>query len=137
MAVRVRSSVGGSTALKVSLLAPDGSPLPGPEAQVTVDATHFGTEALVIIAVACGLFVVTSAVRAVRRGCRRPPSGSPGQDGTPADPGGSPDETDTVVRKPAPEAGQSQPGASQSQHGADTREEPDEYASAPGWVERP
>ncbi len=136
VAVRVRSSVGGSTALKVSLLAPDGSPLPGPEAQVTVDATHFGTEALVIIAVACGLFVVTSAVRAVRRGIRRPPSGSPGQDATPTDPGGSPDETDTVVRKPAPEAGQSQ-HASQSQHGADTREEPDEYASAPGWVERP
>jgi uncharacterized protein DUF6049 len=119
--VKVRSKVAGSTNLKLSLQAPNGSPLPGPGAQVTVDATHFGTEALVIIAVACGLFVVVSAVRAVRRGMRRPPSGSPGQDATPADPGRSPDETDTVVRKPA----------------QDTHEEPDEYASAPGWVERP
>ena len=130
VAVRVRSSVAGSTVLKVSLLAPNRSPLPGPGAQVTVDATHFGTEALVIIAVACGLFVVTSAVRAVRRGMRRTPDGSPGQDATPGDPGGSPDETDTVSRKPAP-------GVSQSGQGVDTREEPDEYASAPGWVERP
>ena len=122
VAVKVRSSVAGSTALKLSLLAPNGSPLPGTGAQITVDATHFGTEALVIIAVACGLFVITSAVRAVRRGMRPPPSGSAGQDATPADPAGSPDETDTVNRKPAD---------------AETHEEPDEYASAPGWVERP
>jgi hypothetical protein len=122
VAVKVRSSVAGSTNLKLSLLAPNGAPLPGPGAQITVDATHFGTEALVIIAVACGLFVVTSAVRAVRRGIRRPPGGSAGQDATPTDPAGSPDETDTVNRKPAD---------------ADTHEEPDEYASAPGWVERP
>jgi Family of unknown function (DUF6049) len=120
VAVKVRSSVAGSTNLQLSLLAPNGSPLPGPGAQVTVDATHFGTEALVIIAVACGLFVVSSAVRAVRRGMRRP--AGPGQGGTATDPAGSPDETDTVVRKPA---------------AADTHEEPDEYASAPGWVERP
>jgi hypothetical protein len=119
VAVKVRSSVAGSTNLQLSLLAPNGAPLPGPGAQVTVDATHFGTEALVIIAVACGLFVISSAVRAVRRGLRR---SSPGQGGTAADPGGSPDETDTVVRKPV---------------AADTHEEPDEYASAPGWVERP
>jgi hypothetical protein len=122
VAVKVRSSVAGSTNLKLSLLAPNGAPLPGPGAQITVDATHFGTEALVIIAVACGLFVVTSAVRAVRRGIRRPPGGSAGQDATPTDPAGSPDETDTVNGKPAD---------------ADTHEEPDEYASAPGWVERP
>ena len=122
VAVKVRSSVAGSTTLRLSLLAPNGTPLPGPGAQITVDATHFGTEALVIIAVACGLFVITSAVRAVRRGMRGPPSGSAGQDATPTDPAGSPDETDTVNRKPAD---------------AETHEEPDEYASAPGWVERP
>jgi Family of unknown function (DUF6049) len=121
VAVKVRSKVAGSTDLKLSLLAPNGSPLPGPSAQVTVDATHFGTEALVIIAVACGLFVVSAAVRAIRRGMRRPPT-SPGQGASPPDPGGSPDETDTVVRKPA--------------RRADTHKEPDEYASAPG-VERP
>ena len=121
VAVKVRSSVAGSTTLRLSLLSPNGTPLPGPGAQITVDATHFGTEALVIIAVACGLFVVTSAVRAVRRGIRRPPT-SPGQGATPTDPAGSPDETDTVNRKPAD---------------AETHEEPDEYASAPGWVERP
>jgi len=122
VAVKVRSSVAGSTNLKLSLLAPNGAPLPGPGAQITVDATHFGTEALVIIAVACGLFVIASAVRAVRRGMRPPPSSSAGQDATPVDPAGSPDETDTVSRKPV---------------AAETHEEPDEYASAPGWVERP
>ncbi|HTT55084.1 MAG TPA: DUF6049 family protein [Streptosporangiaceae bacterium] len=121
VAVRVRSSVAGSTVLKLSLLAPNGSPLPGPGAQVTVDATHFGTEALVIVALACGLFVLVSAGRAVRRG-RRAGSGPAGQDATRADPGGPPDETDTVNRKPGP---------------ADIPEEPDEYASAPGRVERP
>jgi hypothetical protein len=131
VAVKVRSSVAGSTNLKLSLQAPNGAPLPGPGAQITVDATHFGTEALVIIAVACGLFVVGSVVRAVRRGLRRP--ASPGQGASPADPGGSPDETDTVVKKPAPDTSASNHGA----HGADTHEEPDEYASAPGWVERP
>ncbi len=120
VAVRVRSSVAGSTVLKLSLLAPNGSPLPGPGAQVTVDATHFGTEALVIVALACGLFVLVSAGRAVRRG-RRAGSGPAGQGATLVDPGGSPDETDTVNRKPGP---------------ADTPEEPDEYASAPGRVER-
>ncbi len=122
VAVKVRSSVAGSTNLKLSLLAPNRAPLPGTGAQITVDATHFGTEALVILAVACGLFVVTSAVRAVRRGMRRPPRSPAGQDATPTDPAGWPDETDTVNRKPAV---------------ADTHEEPDEYASAPGWVERP
>lgn len=131
VAVKVRSAVAGSTDLKLSLLAPDGTPLPGPGAQVTVDATHFGTEALVIIAVACGLFVVGSAVRAVRRGMRRP--ASPGQDATAADPAGSTDETDTVVRNPAPDTSAS----NHESHRADTHEEPDEYASAPGWVERP
>jgi Family of unknown function (DUF6049) len=130
VAVKVRSLVAASTNLKLSLLAPNKQPLPGPAAQISVDATHFGTEALVIIAVACGLFVVTSAVRAVRRGMRRTPGSSPGQGATPGDPGGSPDETDTVSRKPAP-------GVNQSKRAADTHEEPDEYASAPGWVERP
>ena len=85
-----------------------------------MDATHFGTEALVIVALACGLFVLVSAGRAVRRG-RRAGSGPAGQGATLVDPGGSPDETDTVNRKPGP---------------ADTPEEPDEYASAPGRVER-
>ena len=116
VAVRVRSSVAGSTVLKLSLLAPDGSPLPSPGAQITVDATHFGTEALVIIAVACGLFVLISAIRAVRRG-----RNSPGRGANTGDSGGPADEPDTVIRKPA--------------H-ADTPEEPDEYASAPGRVDR-
>jgi Family of unknown function (DUF6049) len=214
VAVRVRSSVAGSTMLRLSLLAPDGQPLPGPSAQLIVDATHFGTTALVIIAIAIGVFVISMIARAIRRGTRGneagppadgpgpgpgaaspeaglipgaagvggpgpaasgtapdPAAGSagtagmsttgmstvgmstvgmstvgmstagPGPSGTgpgrmgtagrgiggaganSADPGGSPAEPDTVVPEPMPDY--------------DTPEEPDEYASAPGRVERP
>jgi hypothetical protein len=147
--VRVRSSVAGSTTLSLTLLAPDGQPMPGTSAQLTVDATHFGSTALVIIAVAIGLFVVTSIARTIRRSFRdsgparpdgpQPPDTSgtpdPPQDGTGAEPGpagpgangavsgGSPRETDTFVMERMPDH--------------TTAEERDEYASAPGRVEHP
>jgi hypothetical protein len=94
-----------------------------------VDATHFGTTALVIVAIAIAVFVVTAITRAIRRGGasgallspRRSPG--PGQDANGADPTGSPGEPDTVVSEPARDH--------------QTPEEPDEYASAPGRVDRP
>jgi hypothetical protein len=128
--IKVRSAVAGSTVLRLSLAAPNGAPLPGTQAKLTVDATHFGTTALVIVAIALAVFVVTAIARAIRRGGgargallspRRTPG--PGQDANGAEPTGSSGETDTVVSEPARE-----------HH---TPEEPDEYASAPGRVDRP
>ena len=129
VALKVRSAVAGSTVLRLSLAAPNGMPLPGTRAQLTVDATHFGTTAMVIVAIAIAVFVVTAIARAIRRGGasgaflspRRGPG--PGQDANGAEPTGPPDETDTVVSEPARDR--------------DTPEEPDEYASAPGRVDRP
>jgi hypothetical protein len=129
VAVRVHAAVAGSTVLKLQLFAPNGQPLPGTQAQLTVDATHFGSTATVIIAVAIGVFVITAAARAVRRrnqagvtaGDR--PDAVPGEDANGVDPAESPDRTDTVVSERA--------------HDDDTPEEPDEYASAPGRLERP
>jgi hypothetical protein len=128
--IKVRSAVAGSTVLRLSLAAPNGAPLPGTQAKLTVDATHFGTTALVIVAIALAVFVVTAIARAIRRGGgvrgallspRRTPG--PGQDANGAEPTGSSGEPDTVVSEPARE-----------HH---TPEEPDEYASAPGRVDRP
>ena len=129
VALKVRSAVAGSTVLRLSLAAPNGTPLPGTKAQLTVDATHFGTTAMVIVAIAIAVFVVTAIARAIRRGGasgaflspRRGPG--PDQDANGAEPAGSPGETDTVVSEPARDH--------------DTPEEPDEYASAPGRVDRP
>ncbi len=127
--IKVRSVAAGSTVLRLSLAAPNGTPLPGTNAQLTVDATHFGTTAMVIVAIAIAVFVVTAIARAIRRGGASgaflsPRHGpGPGQDANDAEPTGSPGETDTVVSEPARDR--------------DTPEEPDEYASAPGRVDRP
>jgi hypothetical protein len=127
--IKVRSAVVGSTVLRLSLAAPNGAPLPGTQATLTVDATHFGTAALVIVAVAIAVFVVTAIARAIRRGGARGAllsprrSPRPGQDANGAEPTGSPGEPDTVVSEPARDH--------------QTPEEPDEYASAPGRVDRP
>ena len=129
VAVRVHAATAGSTVLKLQLFAPNDQPLPGTRAQLTVDATHFGSTALVIIAVAAGVFVITAVARAVRRRNQAGvtagdgPDAGPGENANSADPAGSPGETDTVVSERARDD--------------DTPEEPDEYASAPGRVERP
>ena len=127
--IKVKSAVAGSTVLRLSLAAPNGAPLPGTDAQLSVDATHFGTTALVIVAVAIAVFVVTAIARAIRRGGARGAflsprrSTGPGQDANGAEPTGSPSQTDTVV--------------SEAARDHDRPEEPDDYASAPGRVDRP
>ena len=77
--------------LTLTLLAPDGQPLPGTTAQLTVDATHFGTTALVIIAVAIGVFVITSVARAIRRGIRGPGTAQPDGPASPDPDGAAPE----------------------------------------------
>src|SRR5713101_6217576 len=128
--VKVKAAAAGTTTLRLSLLTPGGTPLPGTATTLTVNATHFGTLALVIIGIAVAVFAATSAGRAFRRG-RRPrggaepadPEGGPSEDTNSPDPASGRGEADNVSRGPA-------------QHD-DRPEEPDEYASIPGRAERP
>jgi hypothetical protein len=128
--VRVKAAAAGTTTLRLSLLTPGGALLPG-ATTLTVDATHFGTLALVIIGIAVGVFVLAAAGRAFRRGggpgggaaAYGGEGGGPADDANSPDPAAGPGETDNVVRGPA-------------EHD-DTPEEPDEYASIRGWADRP
>jgi hypothetical protein len=127
IAVHVKAAEAGTGTLRLRLLTPGGAPLPGGTSTVTVEATNFGTLALVIIGIAFGIIAATAAGRALRRG-RGGPRDEGGTGGTGVGPAGDADgpdpasgnnETDNVVREPA-------------EHD-DTPEEPDEYASIPGW----
>jgi Family of unknown function (DUF6049) len=120
--LHVHAATVGSTTIQLSLLTPEGAPLPRRPVSLTVQATHFGTLALAIIGVALGVFVVTSIRRAFRPGRgEAPPPDSGGPD--PGDSGG-PESTgltgraDNVVTDHAGENPQPP--------------DPDEYASAPG-----
>ncbi len=66
----VSTAAVGSTTLHLSLLSPGGVPLRSAPVTMVVQATHYGTLALVIIAAALGVFMLTSATRAIRRGRR-------------------------------------------------------------------
>ena len=127
ISVRVKAAAAGTAILKLSLLTPGGAALPGGTSTVTVQATNFGTLALVIIGIAVGVIAATAAGRALRRGRGGPRDGGDtgGQGGGPIDDANGPDpatglsEADNVVRGPA--------------EYDNTPEEPDEYASIPGW----
>ncbi len=126
--LHVRAATVGSTTIRLSLLTPDGAPLPGRPVELTVQATHFGTLALVIIGAALGVFVLTSIRRALTRG-RGDQAGSGGAD---------PEGADTGADTPDP------PGVTERADNvvtdrADDKhppEDPDEYASAPGRTDR-
>ena len=124
--LHVRAGTVGSTTIQLSLRTPEGAPLPGHPVTLTVQATHFGTLALVIIGAALGVFVLTSVRRALRHGrgeAPAPASGGP----DPGDSGG-PESTglaggaDSVVTDRA-----------DNEH---PPEDPDEYASVPGRTDR-
>jgi len=124
--LHVRAATVGSTTIQLSLRTPDGAPLPGRPVALTVQATHFGTLALVIIGAALGVFVLTSARRAIARGRGEQPGpggGEPASGGadTP-DPPGLAERADNVVTDRADD-----------KH---PPEDPDEYASAPGRTDR-
>jgi hypothetical protein len=78
--IPVKASAAGSTTLTLWLTNPGGRPLPRSTARVTVEATHFGTMAIVIIGIALAVFVITAIGRAIRRGIRQP-GGEGGADG--------------------------------------------------------
>ncbi len=66
----VTATTVGSTTLRLRLLTPQGIPFPA-QTLMTVQATHYGTLALGIIAGALGVFVLTAVTRAIRRARRR------------------------------------------------------------------
>jgi hypothetical protein len=138
--VGVRAGASGSTMLKLTLLTPGGSPLPGVASTVTVDATHFGTLALVIVGIAGAVIAATAAGRAFRRGGAPQGEVEPGgvEPGGAAEPG-DPDDGPADTNDPDPASGHSETDnvmRGPDEHD-DTPEEPDEYASTPGRAERP
>ena len=163
--IPVKAAEAGSTTLTLWLTNPGGTPLPGSTARVTVEATHFGTMAIVIIGIALAVFVITAIGRAIRRGTRQPGGGDGGgPDGTAAaagDEDGGPGEgtrrrtadgtgtrrEDGAAEDGAAETGPTEPDPAYTGPEADTVEreragrspaakEPDEHASTPGWAER-
>jgi hypothetical protein len=126
--IPVRAAAAGATTLTLWLTTPDGRPLPGSTAKLTVEATHFGTMAIVIIGIALGVFVLTAAGRAIWRG-----RGRAGEDGNGA---GQAAEAGLTGPDPAyagPEADNVEPEQAGQSSSA---KEPDEHASTPGWAER-
>lgn len=140
--IPVHSAVAGSTVLSIQLCTRDGTPLPGASATMTVEATRFGTLALVIIGIAFGVFVLTSVGRAIRRGRDSDPADLAvgGVDMGPAgtDPGGAaatggPGED--LRNRPNPPDWPGGPATVGTVQDERQPEEPDEHASARGRAE--
>lgn len=159
--LQVTASGVGSTNLTLSLLTPGGTPIPGARASMTIQATHYGTLALVIIAAVLGVFMISSGIRTFRRRGRRGRGAAPGSDQPGASPGPGeaapvppdaspvardaaagwpersdrPEKADTVVsdRIKTRRAG---PRHASTGHDLAEREETDDYAWTPGWTDR-
>ena len=164
--IPVKAAAAGSTTLTLWLTNPGGRPLPRSTARVTVEATHFGTMAIVIIGIALAVFVITAIGRAIRRGIRQPSGGGEGgADGPPCSRDGPTVAAGTGTRAGrvaagdgdadgtapaedgAAETGPTEPDPAYTGPEADSVEreragrppaakEPDEHASTPGWAER-
>jgi hypothetical protein len=86
--ISVAATTVGSTALRLRLLTPQGAPFSA-AATVTIQATHYGTLALVIMAAALGVLVLTAVTRGLRRrGSGRGGRGARRQDDGEDGPGG-------------------------------------------------
>jgi hypothetical protein len=137
--VEVTASTVGSTTLTFRLLTPKGVPL-GAQMVVTIQATHYGTLALVIIGGALGILVLTLGTRAFRRARRSPGDAASGPGAGQETPDGEqhgeaaehdwpdqPGEADTVVTDRFTVG---HDAAHAPDH--DAAEETDDYAWAPG-----
>ncbi|HEY1916858.1 MAG TPA: DUF6049 family protein [Streptosporangiaceae bacterium] len=114
--LHVHANTVGATQVVVSLVSVDGHPLPGSSVRLSLQATRFGTLALVIMSVALGVFVLTAAARAIRR--------SRGD--------GAQNDAETPDQPSAPAAtGSVVSGDDLAQHDHPP-EDPDEYADARG-----
>jgi hypothetical protein len=134
----VSTAAVGSTTLHLSLLSPGGLPLHSAPVTMIVQATHYGTLALVIIAAALGVFMLTSATRAIRRGrgAAAPPPPATGPAPAPDRAAGS---DLPAAPGPPPKADNVESGRAQARGPADADdlEDADEYARAPGRPDRP
>jgi uncharacterized protein DUF6049 len=126
--VKVKASSIGSTTVSLRLLAPDGQALPGAPVNMTVQSTQLGTLALVVLAAALAVFMITSASRAIRRGrsagggVAGDAPGEPGQGGPGAARGG--DGGDPAEGQPGhddhgPDPGRGRGMSGQASRGAD------------------
>ncbi len=117
--VAVAATTVGSTTLRFQLLTPQGVPFSAPTT-MTVQATHYGTLALVIMATALGVFVLTAATRGVRRARRarrQDPAGDDRGDGE-AGPG-DPEHEPQSSGAPGPQDAAGWPGWRAEQEEAD------------------
>lgn len=139
--VPVQSAAAGSTTLTLRLATPAGRALPVKAAPLTVQATHFGTLAIVIIVVALVVFLITAAGRAIRRGggpatSEEGTDSEPGEPATGADHNNPGEQADTVIS----ESVLAEPDPPASTSGAagypDPAKEADEHASTPGRPDR-
>jgi hypothetical protein len=154
--LQVTASGVGSSTLNLSLVTPDGTPIPGTSASMTIQATHYGTLAVVIIAAVLGVFMISSGIRTFRRRGRRardvassadpagaapgpddavavPPDASPAARGASAGwPGGRdrPEKADTVV------SDRIKSRRASTGHDPAEGEVTDDYAWTPGWTDR-
>jgi hypothetical protein len=139
--VEVAAATAGLATLRLRLVTPEGAPLSAQDT-VYIQATHYGTLALVIIGAALAVFILTSVTRAVRR--RRASRDGPAdpQEAGPA-PGGAgsgPRDTARGEQDWSGDRGEADnvvTGSPTSGHppAHDPAEETDDYARAPGWAD--
>jgi hypothetical protein len=154
--LNVHAATVGSTTIHLVLVAPDGAVLPGTRVAMTIRATQFGTLALIILAAALGVFMITSATRAIRQGGgprgTDPPGPGPGDSGGAGDPpdaaradtaradtarGGDTTQGGSVAGDHAePRAGPAAAGRARIPADDDPTEDTDELARAPGWADQ-
>ena len=126
--IPVKAAEAGSSTLNLWLTSPDGKPLPYSTARLTVEATNFGTMAIVIIGIALGVFVLTATARAVRSGRVLVGDGEePGELAEPA--AGDPTGPDLAS------AGAGADSVGSERGHPPGLKEPDEHASIPGRAE--
>ncbi len=119
--ISVAATTVGSTALRLRLLTPQGVPFSA-AASVTIQATHYGTLALVIMGAALGVLVLTAVTRGLRRrGSGRGGRGARRQDGGEDGPGGGGDRPRDAEPEPQRSGGP----------------EPQDAAGRPDWPNEP
>ncbi len=95
--LQVRAHSSGLSEIQLRLLNPAGKPLTGSDRTLKVRSTAFGTLALVIIAVALGVLVLTLVARVIRRGIREGRPGTVVAEGNPTDDDGPSEARDELA----------------------------------------
>lgn len=152
--LQVAAATVGSTRIQIALVTPEGAPLSTQQAAITVQATHYGDLALIIIIAALAVFLLTAAARAFRRrrGAGRGGGATPGAPDGPADaartPGIDPQQSgdtgpdqrglpdDTAGPGNFVSGGRTSGQVTDQTRDQDRAEATDDYAWAPGQAER-